>query len=124
MTFLSAIDLSRTLTRFRHWLSLPAPLDEKNMRRDRRKPRRRGGAKAVHRPGRRRKSRVGPPALDVAGIRAKTGLSQERFAIAFRISPHTLRNWEQGRRRPEGPARALMIAIDRDPVALLRALET
>jgi putative transcriptional regulator len=62
------------------------------------------------------------PALDVAGIRAKTGLSQERFAVAFRISPHTLRNWEQGRRRPEGPARALILAIDRDPVALLRAL--
>jgi putative transcriptional regulator len=60
--------------------------------------------------------------LDVAAIRAKTGLSQDRFASAFQISPHTLRNWEQGRRVPEGPARALLIAIDRDPKALMRAL--
>ena len=60
--------------------------------------------------------------IDVAAIRAKTGLSQERFARAFQISPHTLRNWEQGRRVPEGPARALLIAIDRHPKALLRAL--
>jgi putative transcriptional regulator len=60
--------------------------------------------------------------LDVASIRAKTGLSQDRFARAFRISPHTLRNWEQGRRLPEGPARALLLAIDRDPKALMRAL--
>ncbi len=61
--------------------------------------------------------------LDVAAIRAKTGLSQDRFAHAFQISPHTLRNWEQGRRVPDGPARALLLAIDRDPEALMRALE-
>jgi len=60
--------------------------------------------------------------LNVAAIRAKTGLSQDRFARAFQISPHTLRNWEQGRRVPEGPARALLLAIDRDPKALKRAL--
>lgn len=60
--------------------------------------------------------------VDVAAIRAKTGLSQERFARAFRISAHTLRNWEQGRRSPEGPAQALLTAIDRDPKALMRAL--
>lgn len=61
--------------------------------------------------------------VDVAAIRAKTGLSQDRFAKAFQISPHTLRNWEQGRRTPEGPARALLMAIDRDPTALIRALQ-
>jgi DNA-binding transcriptional regulator YiaG len=100
------------------------------MRRARRKAKKRAGrrgAKASRRPTRRRPRRKsggnGSPALDVAAIRAKTGLSQERFAVAFRISPHTLRNWEQGRRRPEGPARALILAIDRDPVALMRALE-
>ena len=60
--------------------------------------------------------------LDVAAIRAKTCLSQERFARAFQISPHTLRNWEQGRRLPQGPARALLLAIDRDPEAVMRAL--
>lgn len=61
--------------------------------------------------------------IDVAAIRAKTRLSQERFARAVQISPHTLRNWEQGRRVPDGPARALLIAIDRAPdtvMALLR----
>jgi putative transcriptional regulator len=101
------------------------------MRRARRKVKKRTGGRrwrlrSVQ--GRRRvavrRRRPAPPALDVAAIRAKTGLSQERFASAFRISPHTLRNWEQGRRRPEGPARALILAIDHDPVALLRALET
>jgi putative transcriptional regulator len=60
--------------------------------------------------------------LDVAAIRARTGLSQDRFAKAFLISPHTLRNWEQGRRVPDGPARALLQAIARDPRAVLRAL--
>ncbi len=60
--------------------------------------------------------------IDVSAIRRKTGLSQERFARAFQISPHTLRNWEQGRRVPEGPARALLLAIDRDPKAVTRAL--
>jgi DNA-binding transcriptional regulator YiaG len=104
------------------------------MRRARRKRRKQAGGRARgspkaanRRPARRRSRRTsgggGSPALDVAAIRAKTGLSQERFAVAFRISPHTLRNWEQGRRRPEGPARALILAIDRDPLALMRALE-
>jgi putative transcriptional regulator len=60
--------------------------------------------------------------LDVAAIRAKTGLSQARFARAFQISAHTLRNWEQRRRVPEGPARALLLAIEREPEALMRAL--
>ncbi len=71
------------------------------------------------RSGRIRRSRP----LDVAAIRAKTGLSQDRFAEAFHISPHTLHNWEQGRRVPEGPARALLMAIDRDPQAVMRALQ-
>ncbi|MBM3566383.1 MAG: helix-turn-helix domain-containing protein [Alphaproteobacteria bacterium] len=60
--------------------------------------------------------------IDVSAIRAKTGLSQDRFARAFQISPHTLRNWEQGRRVPDGPARALLLAIDRAPGAVMRAL--
>jgi putative transcriptional regulator len=60
--------------------------------------------------------------LNVSAIRGKTGLSQDRFAKAFHISPHTLRNWEQGRRVPEGPARALLMAINRDPEAIMRAL--
>lgn len=55
--------------------------------------------------------------LDVAAIRKKTRLSQEKFANAFHISLHTLRNWEQERRVPHGPAYALLVAIDRDPKA-------
>ena len=61
--------------------------------------------------------------VEMVAIRAKTGLSQERFARTFRISPHTLRNWEQGRRMPEGPALVLLQAIDRNPRAVMRLLE-
>jgi len=60
--------------------------------------------------------------LDVAAIRAVTGLSQSDFAAACGISVHTLRNWEQGRRGPQGPARALLLAIARDPRGVIRAL--
>ena len=49
--------------------------------------------------------------LDVAKVREKTGLSQDRFAGAFAINPSTLRNWEQGRTRPDGAARVLLTVI-------------
>ena len=49
--------------------------------------------------------RVHVPDVDVAKMRAKLGLSQEDFAAAFGVSLGTVRNWEQGRRRPEGPGR-------------------
>ena len=42
---------------------------------------------------------------DIAATRRRLGLSQTEFATWFGISPGTLRNWEQGRRVPEGPAR-------------------
>lgn len=45
---------------------------------------------------------------DVVALRRFVGLSQQRFAEALGISVHTLRNWEQGRRHPEGPALALL----------------
>lgn len=60
--------------------------------------------------------------LDVRAVRSKTGLSQERFAASFGISVATLRNWEQGRRQPEGPARALLMAIDAEPKTVMRAI--
>jgi putative transcriptional regulator len=60
--------------------------------------------------------------LDVAKVREKTGLSQDRFASAFAINASTLRNWEQGRTRPDGAARVLLTVIDRDPEAVLEAL--
>jgi putative transcriptional regulator len=61
--------------------------------------------------------------VNVAAVRRKTKMSQERFARAFRISTHTLRNWEQGRRVPDGPALALLTAINRDPKTMMRLLQ-
>ncbi len=52
---------------------------------------------------------------DVAALRHFVGLSQVRFAEALGISVHTLRNWEQGRRFPEGPALALLRITARHP---------
>ena len=60
--------------------------------------------------------------VDVRGVRARLGLSQSGFAAMFRVSVATVRNWEQGRRRPEGPARVLLTVIDREPDAVRRAL--
>jgi putative transcriptional regulator len=58
----------------------------------------------------------------VKDIRKKTGLSQRKFALLLSIEPSTLQNWEQGRREPQGPARALLRAIKKDPKNVLRAL--
>lgn len=60
--------------------------------------------------------------VDVKKIRAKTGLSQAKFASMFMIPVGTLRNWEQGRRHPEGPAVALLHIIDKEPETAVHAL--
>ena len=52
---------------------------------------------------------------DVVAIRRKTGLSQSAFARSIGIPLGTLKNWEQGRRRPEGPARVLLALIAKRP---------
>lgn len=52
---------------------------------------------------------------DVASLRRFVGLSQPQFAQAMGISVHTLRNWEQGRRHPEGPAIGLLRIAARHP---------
>lgn len=52
---------------------------------------------------------------DVVALRKFVGLTQEKFAEALGISVHTLRNWEQGRRWPEGPALALLRIAARHP---------
>jgi DNA-binding XRE family transcriptional regulator len=52
---------------------------------------------------------------DIAALRRFVGLTQADFARAIEISVHTLRNWEQGRRRPEGPAMALLRIAARHP---------
>jgi len=56
---------------------------------------------------------------DVAAIRRKYRLSQVKFASLLGISVKTLRNWEQGRRKPEGAARVLLRIADRHPEAIL-----
>lgn len=60
--------------------------------------------------------------VDVASVRQRLGMSQAAFARAFGVSTATLRNWEQGRRVPQGPARVLLNVIEREPEAVLRAL--
>lgn len=56
-----------------------------------------------------------PAQVDVAAVRARTKLSQVAFARRIGVSPGTLRNWEQKRRAPEGPARVLLAMIARNP---------
>ena len=62
-------------------------------------------------------------AAHIRSIRARTGLSQPAFAQRLRVSVETLRNWEQGKRHPRGPARALLRIIDRAPEAAMAALD-
>ncbi len=54
------------------------------------------------------------PEPEVRAIREKIGLSQQRFALLIGVSKRTLENWEQGRRHPTGPARALLKILDKD----------
>lgn len=65
---------------------------------------------------------VPPAAVDVRAVRQLTGLSQADFAELLGIELSTLRNWEQGRRQPTGPAQALLRAIRNNPVAVIKAL--
>ncbi|CDL87241.1 NadS family protein [Xenorhabdus cabanillasii] len=61
-------------------------------------------------------------AVKVKNIRQATGLSQAGFAKLISVNVGTLRNWEQGRREPTGPAKALLKAIEKDPLHVLKAL--
>ena len=61
---------------------------------------------------------------DIAALRRFVGLTQAEFARAIEISVHTLRNWEQGRRKPEGPAIALLRNAARLPMILRENLES
>ncbi len=56
-----------------------------------------------------------PAAIDVSAVRHRTGLSQAAFSRRIGVSPATLRNWEQGRRNPDGPARVLLAMLARNP---------
>lgn len=63
-----------------------------------------------------------PADVDAAKIRRGLKMSQNEFARRFGIPPGTLRDWEQGRRKPEGPARAYLMVIERNPDAVRKAL--
>jgi putative transcriptional regulator len=58
----------------------------------------------------------------ITAIRTKLRLNQDEFATAFGISTATLRNWEQGRRQPTGPARALLKVAAKHPKAVLESV--
>jgi putative transcriptional regulator len=85
-------------------------------------------AKSVRQAGRIRRDEAKPsrafdfrPA-DIKTIRQRLGKSQSEFALMIGVSVSTLQNWEQGRRRPEGPARALLKIAAENPEAVAKAL--
>lgn len=62
--------------------------------------------------------------MDIKAIRQKLDKSQREFALMIGVSVGTLQNWEQGRRKPVGPARALLRVAAQSPEAFRDALET
>ena len=66
--------------------------------------------------------RYGTP--NVKKIRRSLHISQSEFALMIGVSPRTLQNWEQGRREPDGPAKALLRVASKNPQAILEALYT
>jgi putative transcriptional regulator len=64
-----------------------------------------------------------PRASDVPAIRRTLGLSQPEFARFMGVSVATLRNWEQARREPQGPARSLLLVAKKQPEAVIKAFK-
>jgi len=60
----------------------------------------------------------------IQSVREKSGLSQAQFARLLNVSVKTLQNWEQARREPTGPAKALLRIVEKEPAAALRALQS
>lgn len=69
-----------------------------------------------------RKYEIAPP--DIKMVREKLHLSQKEFAMLIGVSTRTLQNWEQGRRKPVGPANALLKIASKNPKAVLKALHS
>jgi len=65
--------------------------------------------------------RVEKPA-DIKAVRKKLRASQSEFALMIGVNVSTLRNWEQGRRVPDGPALALLRVAAKNPIAVAEAL--
>ncbi len=84
--------------------------------------------RSVRQAGRIRRGKMKPARMvtfhptDVRSIRLKLGKSQAEFALMIGVSLATLQNWEQGRRMPEGPARALLKIAADNPKAVADAL--
>jgi putative transcriptional regulator len=64
-----------------------------------------------------------PPNVDVKGIRKKLHMTQAAFAEIFGFSINTVKHWESGQRCPEGPTRLFLTVIDRNPKAVIEALQ-
>ncbi len=62
--------------------------------------------------------------LEIKSVRKRLGYSQSEFALMIGVSLSTLQNWEQGRRRPEGPAQALLRVAAANPKAVAKALRS
>lgn len=65
-----------------------------------------------------------PDDIDVRAIRVRLKMTQEEFSARFGFSVNTLRHWEQGKRQPEGSARAYLTVISKDPKSVQKALES
>ena len=78
-----------------------------------------GEIKAGHRPPS-RTYEIRPP--EIRMVRERLDASQDEFAVMIGVSTRTLQNWEQGRRQPVGPAKALLTIASRNPLAVLDAL--
>jgi len=63
-----------------------------------------------------------PQDVDVKAIRNRLGMTQVKFSDTFGFSLDAIKHWEGGRRTPEAPARTLLTVIDKDPAAVLTAL--
>lgn len=63
-----------------------------------------------------------PAAVDVRALRRKLRLSQDQFARRFGFTAARIRDWEQGRSRPDGAVRAYLLVIERAPETVAKAL--
>jgi putative transcriptional regulator len=63
-----------------------------------------------------------PAEVDVKALRRELGLSQAEFAQRYGFTPARIRDWEQGRSKPDGAVRAYLMVIEREPKAVERAL--
>jgi putative transcriptional regulator len=85
-------------------------------------------AESIKKAGRIQKGQAKPSrlftydAIDIRKLRESVDVSQAQFARMIGVSKDTLQNWEQGRRRPRGPAKALLRVFEKDPKAVVRAL--